>query len=265
MDPYLEAAWSDVHAKLIAFIPEVIAPQLPPGLRIRSEEDLSVESDDPGDPTSLRPDAVVKRETWAGGGAGATVATTNVAIMPSGRAAQPVRVHLDRDPKPDKRVVILDGKNGNRIITAIEVLSPVNKAPGKGNRKYLRKLEMYRSGGVSVVEIDLLRDPPRDRLEVNQFHLPPGSRTAYLAGVCRAREPDDWDIFPISIRDSIPGISIPLRPGEPEAVLELQPLIERIYAIGGYFETIDYSRPCNPPLDPADAAWAAHLLKQANP
>ena len=46
---------------------------------------------------------------------------------------------------------------GNRLITAIEVLSPDNKLPGEGRRQYLKKRKEIRANRANLVEIDLLR------------------------------------------------------------------------------------------------------------
>lgn len=80
----------------------------------------------------------------------------------------------------DRWIQILDTKDGNRVITAIEILSPGNKAAGKLNRRYRRKLERYTEAGVNIVEIDLLRSS-RKRLEVRTEELPPGQAN-HVAG-----------------------------------------------------------------------------------
>src|SRR5687768_7071500 len=46
MDPYLEARWSDVHSKLIAYIGEALQPGLLPDLRARSDERVLLEQVD---------------------------------------------------------------------------------------------------------------------------------------------------------------------------------------------------------------------------
>jgi hypothetical protein len=57
-------------------------------------------------------------------------------------------------------------------------------------------------------------------------------------------------------------VQIPLRKGEPDALLDLQALIDRAYEFGSY-DVIDYSKPCDPPLTAADAEWADQLLREA--
>ncbi len=46
---------------------------------------------------------------------------------------------------------------GNRIITAIEILSPWNSSPGKALQAYLQKREKYLNSEINLVEIDLIR------------------------------------------------------------------------------------------------------------
>ena len=50
-----------------------------------------------------------------------------------------------------------------------------------------------------------------------------------------------------------------LRPGDADARIELQQVLHRIYDTAGYEYHI-YSGPPDPPLSPADAAWAQKFL-----
>jgi hypothetical protein len=254
MDPYLETRWSDVHVKLIGFIGEALQPNLPSSLRARAEERILVEETEEEPPRGYRTDVAVvdtgRRDT-SGPGPGATVATVD-----------PIVVGFEGAPTLDRFIQIIDVTSGNKVVTAIEVLSPWNKAPGRLNRDYLRKLDDYGRGGVSVVEIDLLRHPSRGRLPVTEADIPAPRRTPYLVCVRRGWFPDQWKAYPLNLRYPLPPIPVPLRPNDPDIGLELQPLIERIYVSGGH-DDIDYARPPDPPLEAEDAAWADELLKAA--
>lgn len=218
MDPYLEARWSDVHVKLIGFMGETIQPLLPRDLRARGEERLLIESDEQ-----------------------------------SGDAeSHSCRSDIDR------WLQIIDVASGNRVVTAIEVFSPWNKAPGRLNRHYLRKLDDYAKARVSVVEIDLLRYPPRGRPPVTEGDIPADRRSAYVTRVRLAWEPEAWRAYPMPMRLPLPRVPVPLRQAEAEVGLELQPLIDRAYIAGGH-DDIDYSKPPDPPLSENDAAWASGL------
>jgi hypothetical protein len=253
MDPYLEARWSDVHATLITLIKETLQPNLPPALRARSEERVLLETaDEPEAIAQYRSDvAVVNTGHRAEPAPSAPGATATI---------EPVRVKYYNAPEVDRFVQIIDRTNGNRVVTVIEVLSPWNKGPGRLNKDYLKKLDDYAKGSVNVVEVDLLRYPQRDRLPVGQIDLKPDRRTPYLVAVRRASDPSEWLIYPIPLRQPLPRIPIPLRQTDPDVGLELQPLIERVYIAGGH-DDIDYTKPCAPPLDADDTAWAQSLLK----
>jgi hypothetical protein len=65
------------------------------------------------------------------------------------------------------------------------------------------------------------------------------------------------------LRAALPRIKVPLRRTDPEATLDLQSLIDRVYRNGGYHLQIDYGKDPLPPLDEPDAAWADGLLRSA--
>jgi hypothetical protein len=56
-------------------------------------------------------------------------------------------------------------------------------------------------------------------------------------------------------------VPIPLMLGEVEPILELQPLLDRVYEKGRYYLAIDYSQPPQPPLSGEDTRWAEMLLR----
>jgi hypothetical protein len=55
---------------------------------------------------------------------------------------------------------------------------------------------------------------------------------------------------------------VPLRRGEPDAVLNLQPMLDHGYQSGRH-DDIDYTKPADPPLENDAAAWADDLLRKA--
>ena len=259
MDPYLEARWSDVHAKLIAYIGEAMQPGLPRDLRARSDEQVLLEEvGEDTRPRRYRPDVAVI-DVGGGSAASASRATGGAGVA----TMEPVVIEMRDSPQVERSVHIIDTSNGNRVVTAIEVLSPWNKESGRLNSDYRRKLGDYGRAGVSVVEIDLLRWPTRARLDVLDLDLPPDRRTPYLICVRRGWEPGRWFAYPVSLRTPIPAVHVPLRKTDDPITLRLQPLIERVYVAGGH-DDIDYAKPPDPPLTDDDARWAAeHVLRAA--
>jgi hypothetical protein len=253
MDPYLERRWSNVHPALLFLIQEALQPALPSGLRARTEENVLLE-DEAGKPLSeYRSDVAI------------------VEVAPDERprsrssaavlAPQPVYIKFFDEPVVDRFIKIIDTHNGNRVITAIELLSPGNKSPGDLNKRYRRKLKDYANGDVSVVEIDLLRSS-RGRLQFEQVDLPPERRTPYLVGLHRAWDFMRWEVYPIELRKPVPPVPIPLREKDADVILELQPLLERVYVAGGH-DDINYAEPPDPPLSADDETWANELLRAA--
>ena len=59
----------------------------------------------------------------------------------------------------------------------------------------------------------------------------------------------------------LPRIGIPLRPPDPDLVLDVQALCDRCYDNGGYEDFMDYRRAPTPPLELSDAEWAALWLQ----
>jgi hypothetical protein len=257
MDPYLEQRWSDVHATLIALIKEALQPSLPRSLRARSEERVLLESDEEERVQTYRSDIAV-----IDAGSERRVPRRHASAGGSTATIEPVIVELDYAPLIDRYIYICDITNGNRVVTAIEILSHWNKAAGNLNKHYVKKLEDYRRGQVSVVEIDLLREPPRTWLPVKPQSIPSERHAEYVVCIQRAWANSQWDAYPISIRQPLPRIPIPLRQTDAEIGLELQPLIEHVYVAGGH-DDIDYGKPCIPPLEGDNAAWAKELLQAA--
>jgi hypothetical protein len=113
---------------------------------------------------------------------------------------------------------------------------------------------------VHVVEIDLVRRG--DWRALLRPHACPAEAVAPYRVTIRVGGRRTAYLYPISIRSPLPNISIPLRPQDKELKLDLQPLMERAYANGRYWRTIDYTRPPQPPLEGDDAAWAEALIRQ---
>ncbi len=176
--------------------------------------------------------------------------------------AEPYTLRVANEPFRQKWVQIVDTETHNRVITVIEVLSPANKLPGEDNRRYRQRLRDYADAEVAVVEIDLLRSPGRGRLDFDQSDLPPDRRTPYLVGVRRPWASTDWLVYSQPLRCRLAPFPVPLRREDQPVVLDLQPLIQEVYAGGQYDRYIDYARPPEPPLSEEDAAWAAGLLAQ---
>jgi len=146
------------------------------------------------------------------------------------------------------------------LITAIEILSPVNKQPGhEAYRDYRRKRRELLRSEVHFIEIDFLRAGERSPLE---RPVPPAP---YYVTLSRAGRRPFISVWPIPLTDRLPTIPVPLAAGDPDAVLNLSQIAAAIYERGGYDAQIDYRAPVPPPpLADEEAAWMEKLLEQHN-
>lgn len=246
MDPYLERHWEDVHTRLIGYIADALQPQLSQDLIARMEEKVYVE--DESESRLRRPDVRVVEfsTTWH---PDAGVQTT--AVLDEPMLLEPVG-----DPIRQRSVLIYDSA-GNRIVTAIEVLSPWNKKPGKDLQRYLEKREKYINSEMNLVEIDLIRTGDWTDM-IGPYLIPDPARTTYRVTVTQPEMSGPLH-YPVSLYTKLPTIKIPLRPQDAPAKLNLQELIDKAYAMGRY-DRIDYSKPCAPPFIGPEVEWAEQIL-----
>ena len=145
-------------------------------------------------------------------------------------------------------------------MTAIELLSPANKCSQLGRQAYYQKQQEYMNAGVNLVEIDLVR--VGDWILAVPDHLVPlECRSSYTICVRRVTRPTRAELFPVSLRVPLPNVLLPLRPTDADILMQLQPLLDDCYRRGRY-DSLDYSRPLNPPLNESDHVWATELIKQ---
>jgi hypothetical protein len=250
MDPYLEQYWRDVHHSLCTYARDQLQPQLGPALRARIEERLVVESEI-GDQRAIYPDVkIVERRPREPMGQ-----QTATALL------EPVVFEIESEPATEGYIQIIDTTTGGRLVTVIEFLSTTNKLPGLGQQAYRQKRDELWGAGVSLVEIDLLRtgDWP---LQLSEHRVPRAQRTPYRVGIHRGWDGLRYEYYPLPLDRPLPAIRIPLRQSDPDARLDLQPLIDQTYQNGGY-DDIDYAQPARPPLEGEHAAWADDLLRRA--
>jgi hypothetical protein len=148
-------------------------------------------------------------------------------------------------------------REGEDVVAVIELLSPSNKRPGPDREQYLGKRAALLRTPAHLVEIDLLRAGPRMPMD----GLP---ACDYCVMVSRAESRPHADLWPIGLRDTLPPVPVPLRGGDPDARLDLQTIVHRVYDAAGYVKMI-YRRPPEPPLSSTDAAWARRAASLPDP
>lgn len=250
MDPYLEPHWGDIHSSMAVEIRKHLNRTMPAGLRARVETSVAVEIDDSHDDDVVTyfPDIQVET-SGRGGGTGATAVAT-----------EPIVVSRKAEPQTLRSVHIVTADGGD-LVTAIEILSPSNKIGDTGREAFREKQRTLLEGKANVVVIDLIR-AGRHVIAVPLLELPRRVRQSYKAVVIRGRKQNQAEVYPISIREKMPTIKVPLRTTDPDALLDLQAILNTAYDDGGY-DSIDYRRPLDPALSADDEKWAAKCLKAA--
>lgn len=248
MNPYIERpdVWNDFHDSFIPAAREMLVPQIRPRYYVRIEEHLFIHEPSAKERFALgRPDLSVHPSpgtTPAGTGGIVLAAPASVGL--------PVVVEEERLPFLEIR-----DRDRHEVVTVVELLSPANKATGAHRDQYLAKVQRVLASRTNFVEIDLLRAHPR----MPWAGLP---KCDYYAIVSRPADrrgdPPHASLWPLTLRDPLPTIPIPLRPGEPEPTLDLQAVLNRIYDAAGY-QMFLYSSDPEPPPCP-DAVWAAQIL-----
>ncbi|MCO5168840.1 MAG: DUF4058 family protein [Planctomycetes bacterium] len=241
MDPYLEdpARWPDVHVTLVTALRDALMQRLRPRYVVRVEERVYVTGED--EEELIRPD---------------------LAVLPRPPAAAPPQASTGRVPVPvvvatviaaeqRERFLEVRAPDSGEVVTVIEVLSPTNKRGPRsaGRESYLAKRRAVLASPAHLVELDLLRAGARAPMA---GPLPPGD---YHVIVSHAERRPRCEVYPLSLRAALPVIPFPLR-GEEAVEVDLQAVLEDVYARGGYDLDVDYDRPPVPPLAPDDAAWA---------
>lgn len=257
MNPFLERHWGDVHSRLVLYSADSINLQLSGPLRARVEERLVVENVDTDESRAIRPDVRVFAPSSGGDG--------GVAVLEASIAAEPDLIQMaESEPETTTYLKIIDSSTGGQLVTVIEFLSPANKEQrrSKAALQYHAKRDELKLGGVSLVEVDLLRDGERFFPEYDERYNK-CLRATYAACIRRSWRNRRYEVYSFNLRDRLPAIRIPLRQQDPDVVLDLQAVIDQVYEKGRY-DDIDYSRPLDPPLNADDADWAKTLVAPAS-
>jgi hypothetical protein len=257
MDPYLEhpAVFPGLHNRLIVVMSELLQAALPAPYCAEIGERVWVEVAQ----RLIEPDTKVLRP-----GTRREQVQGPVATVETRTRSRPVVVTVPHDERREPFVEILaPGEGSERLVTAIELLTPSNKTPGEHGRElYVRKQRELLGSPAHLVEIDLLRGGihttavPLDRLraQVGPFD--------YHVSVHRSDRFEDFLVYPIRLEERLPEIGIPLLHDDPDVPLDLQVLLDRVYDARPYRRRIRYAESVPvPPLGPDRAAWVAGVVQ----
>lgn len=251
MDPYIERPdiWPDFHDRLITYLCSHLQPLLRPRFLAVTQDRLYVVESD----RSIRPDvSVIRTRTPRGQRDGGT------AVL---EMDEPQVFELWREEIRQPLIHIIEPAEGNRLVTAIEVLSPDNKLAGNGRRSYLKKRDEFYEGGANLVEIDLLR-AGRATVRLSREQLTQLKPWNYLVAVTR-RWPSRQEVYPVPLTRRLPRIALPLDDEDQDVPLDIQAAFTRCWEEGPYPELLHYEGPPPGELTDAELAWCIAQLRAA--
>ncbi|MEM9904477.1 MAG: DUF4058 family protein [Cyanobacteria bacterium P01_D01_bin.44] len=251
MDPYLEGyLWPDVHNALANKIRRMLTPLLRPRYTARLDIYLAEDPNPEGEIGILYPDVEVLKSASTSDRPVSTSRSETLTMTPPGLmlpVTQPVSVRLST-------VEIRDVAQ-NRLITSIEILSPVNKRE-PGLTAYRQKRQRLYEANVHLLEIDLLRRGARP------FAQPRLPKSAYCVALTTAQS-KQIALWPIALQDTLPVVPVPLKEPDEDVPLDLPSALADIYEEAAYDLSVDYRRSPPPPsLSAIDAKWLRTQIEQ---
>jgi len=259
MDPFLEHPdfFPDLHGAMHVYIRETLQRLLPPPYFAVINERLWVETS----ARYIEPDTDVLYGDWS------VAESSAVAELATPTRARPLVFEMAHDQRSESfveiRTRLADG--GERVVTAIEVLSLSNKRPGdQGRDLYLQKQAEILASEVHLVEIDLLRGGEHTTPMLLDRLRRKAGPFDYHVSVHRFDQPNRFFIYPWQLAESLPVIGVPLLPGEEEVSLDLQAVFTRCYDTGPYRRRVVYDLDrIVPALNQEKAEWVRQVLQQA--
>jgi hypothetical protein len=247
MNPYLEQsdAWHDFHERFLPALADAINALVGARYIVKIDEHLYVREQATGK------DRLVGRgDVWVADlGPGGTATAVATAV----HTAAPTEVDLPSVDVTGQCFVEIWDDQQRRLVTVVELLSPSNKYAGPERDQYLGKRWDVLRSTAHFVELDFLRGGPR---------LPLRNHPAcdYYVLVSRSERRMKAGFWPLTVRDPLPTIPIPLLAGDPDVLLDLQAVLHTVYDRAGYAKYVYRGSP-EPALSAADAAWARQILR----
>lgn len=251
MDPYIEhpLTWSDFHANLAPEIQGQLNAVIQPRYVARLIPHVTYEVVEITQKRAIRPDVGVWQSQYPQQRA---IAAAPMITPAPAQSAVAIELPLELFSVEIYLVETLE------LVTAIEILSPVNKKRGhEAYVEYQRKRRELLRSEAHLLEIDLLRGGARMPLEE------PVPAAPYYIVLSRAQRRPRVEVWPIQLSERLPVLPVPLREPDPDVALDLRAALEAIYQRGGYATLLDYRRPPPPPaLTHEEAKWVEEHLQK---
>jgi hypothetical protein len=249
MDPYLESyLWPDVHHRLAVGICDQLMPQIRPTYVARVNLYTVYDTSPEEDIGIMYPDVEVFKKDQVKEPRSASYGKSLPPITP-------VTTSIPATETIEVRIPTIEIRNRkkNQLITAIEILSPVNKRK-PGLEPYREKRRRLHESGVHLLEIDLIR---RGERPFSHPYIPESDylMTLIRAGIGKA------DVWAFNIKDRLPVVPVPLKAPDEDARLDPGKALKEIYDRSDYQLSIDYGEEPPPPgFSEEDKKWMQTLL-----
>jgi hypothetical protein len=254
MDPYLEGyLWPDVHHRLATQISDQLMPMLRPRYVARIEIQMVPDATPEADIGIMYPDMEVVRAHQHGH----ELPSASTGMDMRTAEALPITPTSLSVPLLDVEVrlatVEIRDTAHNRLVTSIEILSPVNKRE-PGLSKYREKRRQLHAADVHILEIDLLR---RGQRPLVHPRIPPSAyRVTLIRATARCA-----DIWSLRLQDALPIVPVPLRTPDADVPLDLATAFTTIYDRAAYDLSLNYTEPPPPPpLSAEEQNWVRQRL-----
>jgi len=252
MDPYIETPdiWSDFHGDMAAEMRAELNRVLQPRYVARLTPHVTYEIVEITERHNIRPDIGVWQPQPPSENRGNEAAVIT---------ARPVESAVEMDVPLRLYTVEIHETDTMRLVTAIEILSPVNKrSTYEAYHDYQRKRRALLRSTTHLLEIDLLHGGERPRL------VQPVPRAPYYVTLSRVDRRPYVEVWPLQLWEKLPVLPVPLLEPDPDAALDLGTVVGAVYDRGAYARLINYHRPPPPPaLSDPEATWLdEHLWTQ---
>jgi Protein of unknown function (DUF4058) len=263
MDPYLESPdwFPNLHDGLITFLVGALMKRLPEPYYARSRQRVWLEYTH----RQIEPDVDLLHP--GRGPSGWRSEEGGVAVADEVDLDEPVVVaieSIEHDPYEEPFVEIRRRHGSeDRLVAAIEVLSPANKTLGNpGRASYREKQRDVLAGQTHLIEIDLLGGGEHTTALPRDLAVASAGVFDYHVCVHRFDRPNIYFVYPIRLEQRLPVIAIPLLSGDPDVPLSLQAVFDRAYDEGPYRRVVFYGEDAIIPTLAADRLeWVKARLK----
>lgn len=251
MNPYLEraAVWLDFHSTYIGAIRVALNAVITPKYFARVGEHLIIHDvDRPRERAFAHADVSVSELSRGTAAENLAIATMPIDLL------EPK--HVWETDYIEDHITFLEiiDRESLKVVTAIELLSPINKLSGPERDRFIAKRHKLLKSNAHYVEIDLLRTGPKlpwKGLEPCDYYLL----------VSRVENRPRADIWPFSVRDPIPPLRVPLGSPAEDVVLDLKSLLDAKYDEVKY-ELLIYNDDPEPALRGADRDWSTEIVRK---